>query len=198
MNYPGHLGVGVLTFGVVAHNIDLKDEVSLFHMIILLAITMFSASKIIDKDLKFAIFLPPNMRHKRYLYHRQTTHSLVLWLLMLGLGIFGLGISIENIMNLNYNMNYYILFFAVGGLSHLLADMLTGSVPIFLWGKYHRGFRIGLNFSDTFKRFMVKTGDKTYILMIVAGIFLAYVDGNINDISLEPVKEMYKNIISMI
>ena len=181
MNYPGHLGVGVLTFGVVAHNIDLKSKVSIIEISILLLITMISASKIIDQDLKFAIFLPKDLRHKRYLYHRQVTHSLVIWLIILMFGLYGFNTNLQEIIQMNFNINYYILFFAIGGLSHLLADMLTGSIPIFLWGKYRRGFRIGINIEFT-KKFFVSFGDKMSIPMMFIGVFLIYYDGDINNI----------------
>ena len=106
MNYQGHVGVGVLTFGVVANQIDLKSEVSIYEMVALLLITMISASKIIDQDLKFAIFLPKDMRHKRYLYHRQVTHSLVIWLIILMFGLYGFNINLQEIIQMNFRRSF--------------------------------------------------------------------------------------------
>lgn len=80
------------------------------------------------------------------------------------------------------------MFFAIGGLSHLLADMLTGSVPIFLWGKYGRGFRIGLNIEVT-KKMFVYLGDKLYLPMILGGMFLVYFDGDFEFLIL-PIKSL--------
>lgn len=188
MNYQGHVGVGVLTFGVVANQIDLKSEVSIYEMVALLLITMISASKIIDQDLKFAAFLPKDLRSKRYLYHRQITHSLFIWLGILYFGLFGFNSNLQSVIDLKFNINYYIMFFAIGGLSHLLADMLTGSIPILLWGKYGRGFRIGLNIEFT-KKIFVYLGDKLYLLMILGGMFLVYFDGDFEFLIL-PIKSL--------
>ena len=74
MNYPGHVGMGVLTFGVVANVLNLIETETITNIGIYFAIAMFSASKIIDQDLKFAFFLPKDLKNKRYLYHRQITH----------------------------------------------------------------------------------------------------------------------------
>lgn len=175
MNYPGHVGMGVLAFGVASNVLNIEETQSILNVCILFTITMISASKIIDQDLKLAIFLPKDMRHKRYLYHRQITHSLILWLVILGIGLFGINTNLQEIINLNFNINYYILFFAIGGLSHLIADMLTGSIPIFLWGKYKRGFRIGLNI-DLTKKWFVKVGDLFSIPFSLLGIYLVFSD----------------------
>lgn len=176
MNYPGHIGMGVLGFGVTSNIINLNDTHNSIAITIFLGITMFSASKIIDQDMKFAYFLPKDMRHKRYLYHRQITHSLILWIGLLFYSLFGIPNNLMDIQTLSLNINYYLFFFAIGGLTHLFADMLTGSIPIFLWGKYSRGFRIGLNFSDSFKKTMVLFGDKSYVLMMIIGIWLVFTD----------------------
>lgn len=177
MNYAGHVGMGVLAFGVASNILDITSTHSILEITGLLVITLFSASKIIDQDLKFAMFLPKNLRHKRYLYHRQITHSLMLWLILFIIGLFGfhsdLNSLISSVSYLNFNINYYILFFAIGGLSHLFADMLTGSVPIFLWGHYGKGMRIGINIDFT-KKIFVKLGDKMYLPMCIIGITLIF------------------------
>lgn len=178
MNFPGHIGFGVLTFGVVANILELTTQTSIVNIAIYLAICMFSASKIIDQDLKIAFILPKDMRHKRYLYHRQITHSLILWVGLLYYSIYGIPANLQNLIHNEININYYLFFFAIGGISHLIADMLTGSVPIFLWGKYNRGFRIGLNIEVT-KKIFVTLGDKLYIPMMCLGIYLIYSQYNL-------------------
>lgn len=174
MNYKGHLGMGVLGFGVVANSIELQYTHNNYEITAMMAIAMFSASKIIDQDLKFAAILPKDMRSKRYLYHRQITHSLILWLGFLLYGMYGADIAYLRPGNMEFIIsNYYIFFFAVGGLTHLFADMLTGSIPILLWGKYGRGLRIGINIDST-KKLLVKLGDKSYLAMMGLGIYLIY------------------------
>lgn len=175
MNYAGHVGMGVLAFGVASNILNIKETETITNIGIYFAICMFSASKIIDQDLKLAFFLPKDMRHKRYLYHRQITHSLFLWLMVLYFGLFGFNSNMTNIINLDYSINYYIMFFAIGGISHLIADMLTGSIPIFLWGKYKRGFRIGLNI-DLTKKLFVKLGDTLSIPISLLGVYLVFSD----------------------
>jgi len=85
-----------------------------------------------DIDLKFKYVFNDEKGKKRYLYHRQITHSLILWL-----GLFFYSA---------YTKNPYMFYFSLGGLSHLFGDMITGSVPVLLWGKYYNYFsRIGLD-----------------------------------------------------
>jgi len=172
MNYPGHLGMGVLGFGIVSNILETSTTHNNIEITTMLALCMISASKIIDQDLKLKFILPKDIRNKRYLYHRQITHSLILWVGLLFYSLFGIPTSPNNII---LDINYYIMFFAIGGLTHLIADMLTGSIPILLWGKYSRGLRIGLNFNLT-KDFFVKAGDKTYIIMMIIGIYLIFTD----------------------
>lgn len=85
-----------------------------------------------DLDLKLASFFGDRRGEKRYLYHRQITHSLALCLAAL---------YFSAIFH-----NPYLFFFSLGWLSHLAGDMLTGSVPVLLWGKGYSFFsRIGLD-----------------------------------------------------
>ena len=107
---------------------DLKIENAFYVLsLILLAV---AGGIIPDFDLKLNVFFNDRERKKRYLYHRQLTHSLILWA---GTAYYSLQTS-----------NPYLFYFALGGISHLFGDMLTGSVPVFLWGKYYRPYRIGL------------------------------------------------------
>ena len=85
-----------------------------------------------DIDFKFKYLMSDENKNKAYLYHRQITHSLLLWLGILGFSI--------------YERNIYVFFFVFGVMVHLIGDMLTGSIPIFLYGKYYNHFsRIGID-----------------------------------------------------
>ena len=98
---------------------------------LLLGITIFGGI-VPDFDLKFKHLFNDSNGGKRYLYHRQTTHSLILWT-----GLFFYSA---------YTQNIYMFYFSLGGLSHLFGDMITGSVPVLLWGKYYNYFsRIGID-----------------------------------------------------
>jgi len=88
-----------------------------------------------DIDMKFKVFFKD--KSKRYLYHRQFTHSLFL----------NIGLLWATLYYLPNYTNYYILVtgFLLGITTHLLADMLTGSVPFLLYGHYGIPFmRIGI------------------------------------------------------
>lgn len=70
----------------------------------------------------------------RYLYHRQFTHSLFLTFFVV----------------CYFSNSPYVFAFCYGLLSHLIADILTGSIPIFIYGTYYKTanfllWRIGLD-----------------------------------------------------
>lgn len=107
--------------------------------IILLAIfliTTFISSTLPDKDFLLKIFYHKDKRHLTYLYHRQFTHSILVFLLIL--------YFIPNYLStpLEYAL-FYGFIYGVG--SHLIADMSTGTIPILFNGSYYNYFtRIGL------------------------------------------------------
>jgi len=87
-----------------------------------------------DIDLLLKKFLNKKTAKLRYLYHRQITHSFFLTII----GLF------------YFSNNLYLVIFFYGILTHLIADMLTGSVPLFLTGKYYKtlslfSLRIGID-----------------------------------------------------
>jgi len=88
-----------------------------------------------DIDLKFK-FLVKNS-NERYKYHRQFTHSLLLTLFLIFSSLYWLP---------NYTELYPIATgFFLGILTHIIGDMLTGSVPWFIYGHYGiPGMRIGI------------------------------------------------------
>lgn len=100
--------------------------INIFIMLLLIVI----GSGLPDLDFNFKYFYSD--RSKIYRYHRQITHSLIL-----------------NLSIFIYSLYYYnpiIFFIWYGVLIHLIGDMLTGSIPILLWGKYYHYFsRIGID-----------------------------------------------------
>lgn len=142
-------------FGIYIYHFH-KMFYIVFHKsnILMLSITfllMLTGGIFPDFDLKLRKFMPSDKKNKSYLYHRQITHSLLLWA-----GVFTLSVYLENV---------YLFFFACGWFIHLLGDMLTGSVPILLWGKYYHFFsRIGID------KITIFFNDKKKIHKTIAGI----------------------------
>jgi membrane-bound metal-dependent hydrolase YbcI (DUF457 family) len=94
----------------------------------------FLGIKFPDIDLLLKNYMPSSISNLRYLYHRQFTHSILLVLFAF----------------LVFNNNIYSVIFVYGILTHLIADMITGSVPLFFNGVYYKSFnpftlRIGID-----------------------------------------------------
>lgn len=99
-----------------------------------------------------------------YLWHRQWTHGLI-WIPILSICI--------------YTTNSTILFWwTIGYFSHLLGDILTGSVPLFLYGHYGKwNSRIGIDrifskfLTQKIQKFFVKLGDNLLYPSILGYLF---------------------------
>lgn len=157
MNKQGHFLVGAASlvglkhleiegFENVINNIYTTD--TYLAMVVFTLLFMFG-SILPDYDYKFKHLYSKETPY--WVYHRQITHSLV--------GFLGLGFYLY--LNIN-NSDFFILGFAlVGGvLTHLLADMITGTVPLWTHGNYNSKklltYRVG------FKLFG-KEGNKTLV-----------------------------------
>lgn len=90
-----------------------------------------------DYDFLLRYLYNDKKKQKRYLYHRQFTHGLFLWFILFYLTL--------KYFNIHSIINFYIVLFILGVITHLIADMLTGTVPLWLYGKYYNTFsRIGI------------------------------------------------------
>lgn len=105
-------------------------------LFLIFGLTAFISSTLPDKDFLLKVFYHKDKRNLTYLYHRQLTHSILLFLLIL--------YFIPK--NLSSEIDYAIFYgFIYGVGSHLIADMLTGTIPILFNGSYYSYFtRIGL------------------------------------------------------
>jgi len=149
MNKPGHILLGITfffgyqkIFPYLSEKIEFINwgkfavfyEKTLYYPLtetgFLLLLTVIG-SIVPDYDLYLKEIFNDPKGERRYLYHRQITHSLLLWI-----SLFFYGILTQNV---------FVFYFALGGLSHLAGDAITGSVPIFLWGKYYSPWRIGVD-----------------------------------------------------
>jgi len=97
---------------------------NILKLIILLTLFYFGI-RFPDLDLIIKKF-SNHLKNHRYLYHRQLTHSIFLSLFIL----------------FYFYKNIFIFYFIYGMITHLIADIITGSVPIFLTGKYYKTFNI--------------------------------------------------------
>lgn len=84
-------------------------------------------------------FMPEHKQKFQYYYHRQWTHGF-------GLNLFFL-ILLGYLLIFHYNPYYYLLLFlSLGIWTHLIVDMLSGSIPIGIYGNYNGKMkRIGIN-----------------------------------------------------
>ena len=129
-----------------------------------------------DYDRYFKFLLPKNIKNLRYLYHRQFTHSLLIPIILLYLALF----KVNNIFE------YAILLgFSFGLISHLIGDMITGSVPILFYAKYYVRFsRIGITiflpkvlhkyFTEKLPKYLNKNLWIFFINFIIVSIFVLY------------------------
>ena len=144
---------------------------SAFLSFLLLFLITLAGAYFPDLDLKLAFLFDDPKKRKRYLYHRQTTHSLLLCLAAAGIAV--------------KTNNPYLFFFSLGWASHLFGDMLTGSVPILLWGKGYSPFsRVGIDrflyFIDWRKRSAMFSGvaalfDFLAVPMVLLALYLLWI-----------------------
>jgi hypothetical protein len=82
---------------------------------------IFLGSLIPDSDFKLFGWLPQFNKNRYWEYHRQITHSLLIWLPLLVYG---------------YLYNFYIFWACIGVMTHLIPDIITGSIPFLsFWNK---------------------------------------------------------------
>jgi hypothetical protein len=205
MNYIGHKATAILMFPLIVfpiqnlnfdninneiiyNGVELLKNISIefinltnSHPIIFISsiIAYWIGSTLID-FIDFKIIrrlIKPENRKYPYLYHRQWTHGFLDNLILL----------IITIYYINTNIYIFIpLMYMLGVWTHLIVDMLSGSIPIFFYGHYAKSMtRIGINriipkgFQDFFSKKLPKIYDKISPILIGIGIFLFfYYDGN--------------------
>ena len=107
-------------------------------MLSLFIALFYIGSLIPDLDLKFKNFYKKEDKNKLYLYHRQFTHSILLFLILFIS-------SLSYFPNIIGDLAIGLTAFSLGIFTHLLGDMLTGSIPILFYGHYYNRFsRIGI------------------------------------------------------
>lgn len=93
---------------------------------IFLMFMFFMGIKFPDVDLLLKKYGGSSFSNLRYLYHRQFTHSIFIFIFLF----------------LYFGKNQYLTMFFYGVITHLIADMLTGSVPLFFHGYYYKSLNI--------------------------------------------------------
>lgn len=136
MNRLGHQIVGTTSLGGLYYfaekNIILTQVFSFENLFLsLIFIGFFWVGTFLpDLDNKLSFLFDKDTKgDRRYLYHRQITHSILLW----GF-IFYYGFFIET----NLEIQFLLLGLSLGVFTHLLADSITGSVPLFLYASYKK------------------------------------------------------------
>lgn len=95
---------------------------------ILFLIAFYIGITLPDIDLLFKNMFGDPDGKKRYLYHRQITHSIVLWI-----ALFYISITQHDFV-----WSIGLLGLSLGVFTHLIGDMVTGSVPLFLHADYRK------------------------------------------------------------
>lgn len=201
MNYLGHKATAVVLFPLIIFpiqdtnlsvDIEIIDNYLLFvqdtfknfltlssnkPLIMLLSIIMYWIGSTLIDFIDFKIirrFIPHDKRAYPYYYHRQWTHGFID-------NLFFLFLSLHLIQT---SEAFYILFFYFLGVwTHLIVDMLSGSIPIFFYGNYAKSMsRIGINrimpkeAHEFFAKKIPKLYDKLSPVIFVIGaiLFFAY------------------------
>jgi len=215
MNYLGHKGVATATlplilfpkevlslfniqgynnsiFNISSYLIDFSNNfISIINqhpfVFIFSIMSYWIGSTFIDFiDFKIIKKLMSKEKQKsQFYYHRQWTHALIDNILYFYLSIYFL-YHTENIYF------YIIVFYFLGVFTHLLADMITGSIPIFFYGHYAKKMsRIGIDrFIPTskttfFTKTLPKYFDRLSFLFFIFGVVLFFYFGG-NDMILQP------------
>ncbi len=194
MNAKSHRAIGVLAASVVI-NIELPFEfhrhtVSLITSDLLSLVIFFVLSWLCatapDLDLLLVRGLKSgfesskkgkkNADHKSRMqrYHRQLTHSILLFVLLFWAGVAWLD---------KFESSYWVALyfgFLTGVISHIVADIFSGSVPLLFWGSYYKSkLRVGLN-GDWFRTEFVRINDAYlfffYYVFAFAGVVWFFVN----------------------
>lgn len=173
----GHLGLAVASAPLYQRFYSYYDYPnSLTHIVLILSLAILGG-KFPDLDMK----LIPRGTPKEIAMgiHRQTMHSLII-----------LVISIFYVYNFLVPNDYryeYIMYFLTGVASHLLGDILTGTIPLLVWGSYRRGgkLRIGIK-NNIIKGMFVKLGKKIAPFLIIFGIY-ELISYNLQYLELKPI-----------
>lgn len=179
MDGKGHLGMAVASSVIYLeyfssfkfyHHADyfyILYHSPTFYTVLGFLIAIF-AGKLPDYDL-YLVNNPSDWR-ERVRYHRQITHSLLLGLVALVYLLYLKG-GEEPADTLYIDMFGYFVF---GFLSHIVADILTGTVPIFLWADNRKTWlRIGIRINGL-KTFFVSLGVVLSPVFVIAGIYDIY------------------------
>lgn len=109
-----------------------------FFYSIFFLLSFFIGSRFPDIDL---LFVTDN--RTAFKVHRQLTHSILFFIILMGIFL----IYFNQIYYLFYQIMIY--FFLFGYFSHLLGDILTGTIPILFYGPHYKPhkyiYRIGID-----------------------------------------------------
>jgi len=151
---------------------EIVYSVHLFDSIVIIGffIMVFIGSTVPDLDMKLKVFF--KNKNERFRYHRQFTHSLLLNLFLMFASLYYLP---------EYTEYYFLVFaFFFGIFTHLIGDMLTGSIPWLIYGHYGIRFsRIGITvflpkklhpiFTEEFPKFL---NQNVWAIIFIALLFL--------------------------
>lgn len=128
-----------------------------------------------DKDMLLKRFYG-DKKDERFRYHRQWTHSILLWGLLTAFAFYAFFNDFNPLIWVS------LIGLCVGAWSHLIGDMITGSVPWGLYGKYYDRFsRFGITvflpkaMHTTFTEKLPRKIERhSWIILLIAIFYSAY------------------------
>ncbi len=172
-----YLDIYILKYNQFFAQIYTNFSIEHLFLITIFFIGYFIGSTLPDIDHYFKYLYAKEDRDKRYLYHRQTTHSILLIILML-------------FVSLHYVLNPILfaisLGLCLGVITHQIGDMLTGSIPILFYAPYYLKFaRIGITrivpkslysvFSDKLPKYLNKNYKVVFGILFVVNILIVLI-----------------------
>jgi len=160
--------------GILSMDLTTSVTTSLISTILLFICYMIgTATPDLDQNLRF--FYKEEDRHKRYLFHRQFTHSVILSVGILTYGLY--------LMDTNMFIASAVIGFAMGIIAHQIGDILTGSIPWAFYGPYYIRFsRIGITvflpksmhkiFTERLPQYLNKNNKKIFIPLFFICLFI--------------------------
>lgn len=146
-------------------------------LITLFFITYFIGSTLPDIDNYLKVFYSKENKDKRYLYHRQITHGILLTTLMLFISLHYMDNDISFAL---------LLGLTLGIITHQIGDMLTGSIPILFYAPYYVRFaRLGITvflpkslhyiFTEKFPKYLNKNFKIIFSLLFLINLSILFV-----------------------
>jgi len=143
INFIDHIEKGYFKF--LSFFSSFNFSLFYFSLLIFSVILYVIGTTLPDVDIKLKFLFSKEDRGKRFLYHRQYTHGFLVWLFILCYFLYNLSFLKISLFSNQVFIDILFISLSLGVLTHLIGDMLTGSVPWLFYGHYGKKIsRIGI------------------------------------------------------